>query len=463
MGAQSDFWSDFRDLYKQQADKMTDKSLRFAIDACVILYILSRTLLNWRLFVVDPQNDDEYWAVIRAWADAMEAFIKNIIPIDEPEQKDRITWFFEGRVEKARRLNDCGRSEGALNRAVKNFLKLSSTTTIYETKRKKRVAAKLGRPDWVDTAHIAVELRRRGYRVSAQEDTESDHRISAWAKHHTSEKKTSIVLSIDADYLTMSPPESVFAMLTPAKGGWKLIKRDDVLAKSGLSCFQLFLAFALAGTDNIKTHFDGIGWHKSKNYIASKITARRDNPVKFCKSKSPLPYLSKRKGVDKQGIKQFQTDAAKKLGQFSWSDKDPPWKDVDILLPQRRSEKHFERQAFETDENGKLVRPGTARLYASRYFISDANYALLQSLPELPPTERKHPKLKRGHVPVNTVEIPIINNPKFFPQWFAILNNSDMEDYQQSKINESNCKLLQTMDSSELADTAVSGKYPYTE
>lgn len=459
MGTDSLFWNEFKKL--RRTEKILQTAV-FAIDCSVFLYQISRAGLGWDSFQVDPLDEEAVDALAGKWAEQLH---KSIVAIKLP--KDNITLFFEGtasckqRHEKLKqgRTKKINAALKRMYRSTGEYNKLGSENI----KDRKAVSAVYGRPPWYLTLRVAHKMKAKGYSVSACPDTESDWRICQWANEV---QKDVYVLSVDSDYLAFSPPGSVNHLAFPNQDGLTVVHKAELINTSKLTPFQLVVAFALAGSDNIRTKIHGIGWYKAVKYVRANVSP--EMTAEQFMEKPELPNLHKRKNSSVQLVASFIKDLISSLKKFHWSSQKSK---LSLELPPVGSaplpkESELFVLSFELTVNGNLVRPKTAEFVARSYavLIDPLRLVQIQTLVEAAkaparPTQKKsnnnQPVRKmikiseaRGmgkyivKTSKKTVTIPgvrgismaeLASGASFFPLWFDKCANSDLNQIQAEK------------------------------
>ena len=373
MGTSSLFWTRLRALYNSVPPP---KDAVYAIDASVFLYRASCAgRLGYDAFEVNPSDTERVNAIVERYADSILSAVQALE--ESGVSKTQIVWFFEGHTDKSRHLYSQRHRETRLCRALRVLFGQERLFLGQRCRNGRDAISKVyGRPPWWLTLRIAHQIKDKGYAVSAVEKQESDHRITQWAWAKSLSGCRVIVLSVDSDYLAYSVDNSVSELGMPMHGGkeLRLIKKADVLETSQLTPFQLMLAFSIAGSDNIATHIEGVGWYRSRMY-AQKWISPDMMAENFLGTEDPLPHLASYKNATVDLVKQLGGNIERKLEDFGWLKQDVE-KALAISLPEigaasipTQSAKHF--FAFETSEKGELKHLRAARcvLNTDRQFI----------------------------------------------------------------------------------------------
>lgn len=465
MGAESLFWKPFRILYKSVCPKA---GRYYAVDGSVLLYSISRAGLGWETFVADPQDAPAMDALAEKWANAMMTMLR---VITDRIPKECMTIFLEGRVTKARHLKQTRGRIGRLSKALKTMLKpcpeYAKSSNLKQGK--DGVSAAFGRPDWQLTLLIAQKLEQNGFIVDASKDEEADWRICEWASQKAKSGAEVTVISVDSDYLALSPPGAIHSLAMPDQDNPQnliLIAKSDLLESCRLTELQLLIAFCIAGTDNVISHIGGIGWANAVKYVQAHIPdSWTIDDFLNANGLDRLPGLIKWKNATNELVIGLGDEIAAKIKQFRWVPSDSPMVvgfpviyDEDI-----KSESYLHSFAFElcgTEEEQRLVRPAVAKLvmnsqfgYGRRDFESlkmlTVTTAPIKKKEKVPFVNDIPGKFKRGFLETlrktscngrkNTfgISIPgvrempfgkLITGPEFFPKWFGLIKTGKLAD-----------------------------------
>lgn len=407
---------------------------------------------------MDPNDEAAVEALVKKWTEQLVAGIEMLhCP------KENMKLFFEDCTgAKKRHLNTQGRTS-KLNTALKRMYGPCPDYSVEANIRKGKssISAVYGRPSWFITIRVAHRMKSLGYSVSACPDTESDWRICKWATQMYQTNKQVYVLSVDSDYLAFAPPQSVTHLASPQFSGISVVDKAELLKHSELSNFQLSLAFALAGSDNIHTKITGIGWSKAAKYVKQNIP-KSMTAAKFRKNPQ-LPRLDKWKNSSKELVNSFINDYSKTLEKFNWFGAGPvlePLPAVETAAIPAESE--LFRFSFELDKDGRLVRIKAAE-YVAQHYAGVLDPHRLEKIRRLVDEEKA--KAKELHVNKMDVDylvtkpsesygihkvqrtgkyvtippvvkykmLDLVNGPSFFPQWFEKCQASDLVKIQKEK------------------------------
>lgn len=271
-----------------------------------------------------------------------QLFIKSI----EPFPKDNVFIKFEGAIQKARHKQTTERRGNTINDSLMTYHKLRLKILPRHMKRKlaamkRRISSVYGRPPPWLTVKLAEALKEQGYRVSYSDDTENDSRIIMDA---VISEKPVLVIGNDSDFVGFSPPNSVTTIVNRRKGNWRFLHKSEVLQKLELSDFQLALAFAVAGCDNVTAHCKNIGWAKAVEFV-KHTTLTIDN----IQQQHSIPLKSKETEMKELMAQQFKTVLAA-CGWFGNGVMDSE------LLPDPQKPERSQLQEFLLDPSRQTVR-----------------------------------------------------------------------------------------------------------
>lgn len=215
--------------------------------------------------------------------------------------KSKTIWVFEGKIDKKRHNDTKAKRATTISRALKRMLKSSSSRPVYGWRTRKTgqklISSVYGRPGPWLTKEICKEMARRKYIVDYSDYEESDSRICRMALEMKSSDKTVVtpdatVIASDSDFIALSPPGSIRHMVKVEKGGFLKISKDDVLKSEGLTETQLFVAYCVAGCDNIAAHVNNVGWGRSRRWAIV-----RDMTIQKVKAWQSIPMKAGEKSV----------------------------------------------------------------------------------------------------------------------------------------------------------------------
>ena len=384
------FWSQFRTAFVK-ARSLSAPQL-YAVDGSVLLYTVSRRGLGFETFISNPQDDDVVEKLSDEWVAALVNSEEMAVLDGSNVDKSHITWFFESRTDKSRHIQQTMQRIRKIKKAIKSLMEIKAPQyrRRAESKAKKLISSVFGRPAWWLTVIIANKLQALGYRIDLDSESESDHRITRWAVEMASKGEKVTVISVDSDYLAFSPPGSIEQMTSSVirePGQIQAIKKSEVLRIGEMTDLQLVIAFSIAGSDNIATHIDGMGWFRSVRYVKSRIPASW-KAVDFA-SKSPLkrlPLLTKWRNATKENVTELANDILHKLRQFGWL---PGELTPSTMQPghlEKPTESYLYQFAFEADNKNRLIRPRIAGLVWQRFrkdFDGIRSNAIRQKIEEI--------------------------------------------------------------------------------
>lgn len=359
MGTRGGFTKRVRHLFRPYKPYL---KCRMLVDVSYVLYKVTRLNgLGYEMLTLDPNNHAEVTRVVQNTIVSINAFLAPL----NPSQHTTI-YFLEGSIPKARHDSTSSTRTTTISKSlIATNGDDSALGRVFQkhrrTKAKRFISRAYGRPPpWLEVK-IAEEMRRQGYTVSFSETVENDFRICKAALDKQNDEKT-IVVGSDSDYLVLSPPGSVDALVKIEGGPPITLIRDEILQDLKVDEFKLLLAYCIGGCDNIQAHVNGIGWGGGFEFAASCN-------INFSTFQSmeevPLP-----KG--KRSIKaQMATEIKAVLSYFGWKDfVREDWNaDFPHILPPDQSE--MLQFATETDNEGYLCQPNVYKAVFKR--LPEAN------------------------------------------------------------------------------------------
>ena len=366
MGTDSLFWGPFRTLYVKDSKLAPDHF--YAVDGSVLLYTVSRRGLGFETFVSDPQDDNVVEKLADAWVAGLCDCEEMLALTRSNVDKSRIRMFFESRADKSRHNRQTERRIKKIKKALKSMMEIQAPQfrRRAEAKARKLISSVFGRPAWWLTVIIAKKLEQLGFNIDLDAETESDHRITRWAVEMASLGEVVSVISIDSDDLAFAPPGSIAQMassVSRAPGQIQAIKKSDILRVGDMTDLQLVIAFCLAGSDNIATHIEGMGWYRSVRYVKSRIPANWTAAIFAQKSPMKrLPGLIKWRNAPKENVTNLANEIRHKLKHCGWLSGELTPSTMQPGHLEKPTESDLFRFAFEMDGKNQLVRPRIAGL-----------------------------------------------------------------------------------------------------
>lgn len=371
-----------------------------AIDASVLLYTVARqSWRGWRAFCLDPKDQSRLDELVTNWAEALVQLLKPFS--DAGFQQEHIRWFFEGKITKARHAISEQKKQKKFSHHLREIV--CNRQPSAQRRAKKKLSAAYGRPPYWLTTRIAKKILDLGYAVDIDAQTESDHRICRWAASvasGNSQIKVS-VMSVDSDYLAFSPPSSIATMISPRMKGpleMETIDKHTVIRASGLTPLQMVIAFSLAGTDNIRTHINGMGWVKALRYVRRYVCRDWDaSDFAAASGLDRLPRLSKWKNSSEEVVIKIGDEICGKLSEFAWNGEEYVHSPVPKVLPATPNKSELYTFVTSREEHGKnagqLVRRAILKLTLDaipELFSRVEKLALRQELASHVPQELGH-------------------------------------------------------------------------
>lgn len=277
--------------------------------------VTDRRNIGYRCLTLDPRG--EYALVPVTYfhlyidTNASESLVKDvsaeIARFLSPFPKERLVIRLEGSIEKPRHAQSKETTNAKLNNLLKTFYKgklkwRREFVARKYAKLKKDVSKAYGRPPpWI-TILIAQRLKQDGFAVTYSDTIENDFVIAKSAAAYEGEV---IVVGDDSDFIGFSPPNSVTRIVNVDKktGRWRHLEKKNVLEELKLTNFELALAFAIAGCDNVEAHVGNFGWVKAMEYLETTNKIELTNLMEF----SEIPLQSKKSEVKAAMMQQFKS------------------------------------------------------------------------------------------------------------------------------------------------------------
>jgi hypothetical protein len=246
----SKFKKRITDQFKLQLHQM------LYIDMSVILHAVNRIepALALDMFQLEPESANVRKTVAR-YASCIVAKLKTLVDFDQLKQIELV---FEGpcTVTSPSYQKRYTLRSGRLNKAVRAYWISQSCTS--RSKSFKCIASNMGRPPvwFVKLLLNELEVNYGFLNVSLSLHESSDAYIMKSARLDPAHE--TVVMSVDTDFIALSPAGSIKQIIDPI--AHMELSKDEVLLGLGMDANQLFLAYCLAGCDDIRTSIFGLGF-----------------------------------------------------------------------------------------------------------------------------------------------------------------------------------------------------------
>jgi hypothetical protein len=278
MGAPSSTTSRFR-VFKRDSKTLDIKSDEYVfVDCSVLIHLLhirhaelARTVFEIHAYSEDLDD------VVYKYSAALINILRQVINIDCGI--DLIELVFEGQ-------SDSNNTSIIKRRVMRNKSLNKSIRGVYlgngsAAGSLKGLAGSIGRPkSWFVHKVINTIATHNGSLTASYCHNESaDSYIIKKARGMLQRKVT--VVSVDTDYVALSPCNTIDRLIDPIR--MRVMNKQEVLQSFGVTGIQLFLAYTLAGCDDLNTSIRGLGFAKSLKIAKARHWNMRD-PVHFVMS-----------------------------------------------------------------------------------------------------------------------------------------------------------------------------------